>query len=569
MMKLQLIILLLCALALGGRAQVISGKSGTKKITLSTSKTSFVKELPDLVITGEQFTDANGNSAIDANEKSQIRLNVENIGKGTAQKVIVRVSIKNQPVKGLSVGGDIQLGDIPGETKKPVTLPVSSTVALQDGMAEFLVEVREDMGFDAYPLEMKVETRAFAAPKVIVADAAFSTEDGGLIKLNYPIQLKVIVQNIGRGDASGVYADFTFPNLNCVVLGETSRFSIGPLARGESRELDFLFTATRRYESKEIPVNIDLGEDFNKYARDTVLAVGLQQELIARSQVVIAGVATPDEAVQVRSLSSDVDKNVPANPKAFAHRYALVIGNEDYSRYQRNLTTEANVPFARNDARVFADYAVKTLGVPADNLYLLLDATAGEMQQKIDLVAKLAAKTGPEAQVIVFYAGHGLPDEATKDPYLIPVDVSGTNLTAAVKLKDVYERLGQAGAGRITVFLDACFSGGGREAPLLAARAVRVIPKQEYLAGNMVVFSASSGEQMALSYDSQQHGLFTYYLLKKIQETEGKVSYAELADFLSQKISIESLKVNQKDQDPQVQAGATVETAWKTWKLYE
>lgn len=565
------IILILSALLafIGLNAQVISGKSEVKKLNVPSTKVSYMKEVPDLVITGEQFSDENQNNIIDANEKCQISFNVDNIGKGLAQGVEIIVAMKTPKLTGLTFTQQITLGDIAGDTKQKVTVPITSSTTLTDGVAEFHIEVREQSGFDAFPLQMKIETRRFASPLVLVADAAFSTEDGGMIKLNYPIVLKVIIQNIGQGDATGVFAEFLFPNPNCVVLGETNRYEIGRLSRGESRELDFIFTATRRYTLTEIPVKIDLGEGLNKYARDTTMSVGLQQELVARNQVVITGINTPASDIQIKSLTSDVDKNVPANPKKFSHRFALIIGNEDYSKYQRSLQTEANVPFARNDAKVFKDYAVKTFGIPEDNIYLLLDATAGEMQQKIDLIAKLAAKIGAEAEVFMFYAGHGFPDEVEHSAYLIPVDVTGSNLAAAVKLQDIYDRLGQTGASRITVFLDACFSGGGRDAPLLAARAVKVKPKADFIQGNMVVFTASSGEQMALPLESQQHGLFTYYLLKKLQESAGKMTYGELADYIKQKVSIESLKVNQKEQDPQVNVSVSVESTWKNWKFYE
>ncbi len=585
----RIILLSACILVgLALNAQVISGKSQPKKLgapatttvpaaknqtpanaNMTTNKVSYTKDLPDLVITGEQFADENANNAIDANEKSQIKLTVDNIGKGLAQKVKVAVSTKGIRMSGLTYDPAIELGDIPPDSKIPVIINVSGGTTISEGMVEFVVEVREERGFDAFPLEMKIETRRFASPKVIVADAGFGTEEGGIIKLNYPITLKAIIQNVGQGDASGVYAEFQFPNPNCVVLGETNRFDIGRLKSGESKELDFLFTATRRYELKDIPVKIDLGENLNKYSRDTTLTVGLQQELVARSQVTIQGITTTAQDIQIKSLTSDVDKNMPVNPNPVSTRYALIIGNEDYARYQKTLQTEANVPFARNDARVFKDYAVKTLGVPEENIYLLLDATAGEMQQKIDLISRLATKTGPDAEVIMFYAGHGFPDEVEHNAYIIPVDVTGSNLASAVKLQDVYDRLGATGAKRITVMLDACFSGGGREAPLMAARGVKVKPRENLINGNMVVFTASSGEQMALPLESQQHGIFTYYLLKKLQETGGKITYSQMADFLSQKISIESLKVNQKEQDPQVQVGTTAEPDWQNWKFYE
>ncbi|MFA5420142.1 MAG: caspase family protein, partial [Bacteroidales bacterium] len=197
----------------------------------------------------------------------------------------------------------------------------------------------------------------------------------------------------------------------------------------------------------------------------------------------------------------------------------------------------------------------------------LTDATAGEMEQKIDLVSKLAARTAEEAEIIFFFAGHGLPDEVSKEPYIIPVDVSGTNLSSAVKLAEVYKTFSETGAQKVTFFLDACFSGGGRDAGLLAARSVKVKPKDELVTGNMVVFSASSGEQSSLPYNDKQHGMFTYFLLKKLQETKGNISYGKLADFVKSNVSLESLRINNKEQDPTVKISIDVQDKWENWTI--
>ena len=66
---------------------------------------------------------------------------------------------------------------------------------------------------------------------------------------------------------------------------------------------------------------------------------------------------------------SDIDINIPVNSKN-KFRYALIIGNEDYSSFQSNLNSEQNVPFAINDARIFKQYALKTLGVKSENCFL-------------------------------------------------------------------------------------------------------------------------------------------------------------------------------------------------------
>lgn len=564
-MKTSIILIFLIAFSFITNGQVISGKSAKKKIDFSTNKRSVVTQLPDLIIKGEKFVDENENNLINGNENCFINLIVENIGEGNAENVSVKVSTKNTDIVGLDFTQIITLGDLQANSGKNVSIPVNGAMDLEDGIAEFFIEVIEDRGFDAYPLEIKIETKPYATPKIVIADAVFSTEDGGLIKLNSQINLKIIVQNIGKGDAKSVITEFKLPNPNTIFMGLNDKFELGNLKRGETVELDFLFTATRRYTDNQIPVQVDVTESTGLYARDTTLNVSLEQQLSAQNEVVISGIPTITTEITRASLSSAVDKNIPVNMTKHPYRYALIIGNEDYSRFQRGLDSESDVDFARNDAIIFKDYALKTLGVDDMNAHLLQDATAGEIYQKIDLISKLASKSGEQAEILFFYAGHGLPDEVTRAPYLIPVDVAGSNLNAAIKLEDIYKKFAGSGAGKVTVFMDACFSGGGRDAGLIAARSVKVKPKKDLIQGNLVVFTASSGEQSALPYEKEQHGIFSYFLLKKLQETKGEISYGELADYISQNVSIESLRINQKEQDPAINVSPDVENIWRDW----
>ena len=263
--------------------------------------------------------------------------------------------------------------------------------------------------------------------------------------------------------------------------------------------------------------------------------------------------------------TSLVNINIPTNKKV-KNRYALVIGNEDYTSFQRTLNSEQNVDYAVNDATIFKKYCLNTLGVKEDNMNFLTNATAGAMNQKINKMLKLMNKLGNEAELIVYYAGHGYPDELTKVPYLIPVDVSGTDLSYAIKLEDLYRDLGNTNA-QVTVFLDACFTGGGRNSGLVASRGIKVKPKEGSLSGNIVVFSASSGDQSALPYHQQGHGMFTYHLLKKLQESKGKVTMGELADYITNEVSIQSININEKEQDPKVNTSSKVVNDWRNWKF--
>jgi len=61
--------------------------------------------------------------------------------------------------------------------------------------------------------------------------------------------------------------------------------------------------------------------------------------------------------------------------------------------------------------------------------------------------------------------------------------------------------------------------------------------------------------------------MFTFYLLKKIKETQGDIAYGALSEYISQNVSIESLRINQKEQDPTVNVSTGVEGSWQGWNL--
>lgn len=536
-------------------------RSATKHITYQPFKeVKTVKQLPDLIIKDYAFTDENMNKIVDADETSTIILKLANQGQGIAQGVTLKASVKNQ-ISGLSFTPQIDIGNMePGQTID-LKIPVSAAFDLLDGLAEFHFEAIENRGFDAFPLELTIATRQFQAPKVQVVDAVFSTDAGGKIKLNYPINLKILVQNLGRGQANDVKAEFLFLKDFCVMLDTVNQFEIGTLDPGQAVEKEFLFTATRRFTEIQIPLKVEVTEKYNKYAKDTLVSVGLNQELQARREVVIEGVRNNNNEITVASLLADVDRNIPVDSIKLSNKYALIIGNEDYSSKQQGISSESNVVFARRDAEIFSAYLTSALRFPEENVILLKDATAAEMMQQIDLLSKMAQRT-ENAELVFYYAGHGFPDEVEQIPYLIPVDVTGTNLASAIRLNELYGRLEATKAARISIYLDACFSGGSRNNELLASRGIRIKPKLDVPAENTIVFSASTGEQSALPYSQKQHGLFTYYLLKKLQDSKGNTTYGELGDYLRTQVSLQSLKVNKKEQDPQIIFGNNNPDNW-------
>jgi len=265
--------------------------------------------------------------------------------------------------------------------------------------------------------------------------------------------------------------------------------------------------------------------------------------------------------------ASDVDTNIPSIGSSNELKFALIIGNEDYSTYQSDLKSEVNVDFAKNDASAFKEYAIKTMGIPEKNINLILDGTYGQMNQAISKINLIAKNTGGKAQIVFYYAGHGMPDETTKEPYLIPVDISGSNVSHGIKLKDLYSKLSEYPTEKTLVFIDACFSGGARHEGLIVGRSISIKPKEQLIKGNMVVFNSSSGQQSSLSYADKKHGIYTYFLLKKIQESGGELSLKELSTYLKEKVALESLLINNKEQSPQTNVSNELSGKWEKWNL--
>ncbi|MGE0079482.1 MAG: caspase domain-containing protein [Bacteroidales bacterium] len=289
------------------------------------------------------------------------------------------------------------------------------------------------------------------------------------------------------------------------------------------------------------------------------------RDTVVKQQVIY--VQAPEAKGYVYEKLSDVDKDVPSLENQNPMKFALIIGNEDYSSKQTELTEEINVDFARNDASAFKEYAMNMLGVPEQNITFLLDATTGQMNQAISRMNLILKNSKGKAEVFVYYAGHGLPDEVTRDPYLIPVDISGQNAKDGIKLHDFYDKLTEYPAKRMIVFIDACFSGGARNKALLAARGVKVRPTEGVLLGNIAILSATSEDQAALPYKEKNHGFFTYFLLKKLKETQGNITFKDLSDYLSDVIPLQSVLLNNKEQSPILKFGANVNDDTNNWVL--
>ncbi len=259
--------------------------------------------------------------------------------------------------------------------------------------------------------------------------------------------------------------------------------------------------------------------------------------------------------------SSDVDMSIPARLQNNSNTFAVIISNENYGHM-------ADVLYSINDGTSFAAYCRHVLGILDANINFYKNASYGQMKSALAFLRDIDNAYNGDIDVIFYYSGHGAPDEASKEAFLIPVDAYKPVKDVCLPLDELYTSLGGLKARSVKVFLDACFSGATRDNGMIAqARAVAVVPKKNVLSGNVAVISASSDNQTSWQYNDQQHGLFTYYLLKKLKDTKGDVSMGELSEYLSEKVGQMSVTLNRKSQTPSAASSPAVGKIWRSWQL--
>ena len=185
------------------------------------------------------------------------------------------------------------------------------------------------------------------------------------------------------------------------------------------------------------------------------------------------------------------------------------------------------------------------------------------------MISQIAEAYNGNINLIIYYTGHGIPNESSGDSFLLPIDGYTSDLSTCLSLADLYIELGKLPAQKILFFIDACFSGSSRGNGMLqTARGVALKAKSASPKGKMVIFSAAQGDETAYSFEEQKHGLFTYFLLKKIQETNGNITLGNLSEYLIENVKKKSLLTNNKLQSPTVIVSELVNNDWSNWTIY-
>lgn len=246
-----------------------------------------------------------------------------------------------------------------------------------------------------------------------------------------------------------------------------------------------------------------------------------------------------------------VEKKAPQVEVFKGHQvWAAVIGISEYQS-----TAIRQLRYADRDAEAFYQYLTTPLdaggrGVSQANVRKLINRDATRMNI-VEAIKDFMKNAIEEDIVIIYFAGHGIPDPVRPDvPVLLAYDSDLSRPAAtAVEMKEIQDAIRYyIKAKKVIVFADACHSAGiSGDIALRGQASVELVNKfleEIAKAGNSVLtFSASEANEF--SQESPQwgdgHGVFTYYLLEGLKgkanvDSDPIVRLGELVDYVSQSV---------------------------------
>ncbi|MBI5881729.1 MAG: caspase family protein [Elusimicrobia bacterium] len=290
---------------------------------------------------------------------------------------------------------------------------------------------------------------------------------------------------------------------------------------------------------------------------DAMTQVGSLFESDNVASLILAGAATPRPAPDpgnppqqsVQERISDID-DLPANrglTRPNAH--AVVIG---ISGYRQKLPAAG---FADSDARLVSRYLTQVLGYQDENVATLINEHASKSDLEKYFDRWLPNRVEDNDEVFVFYAGHGAPNPTTGEANMVPYDGDPTYLKqTGYPAARLYAALARLPARKITVVLDAGFSGAGERSVLAkGAKPLVVTASEEDIPSKMAILSASAADQAIRDYEEKGHGLFTYFFLKGVKEksVNGNVNLRSVFDYAADQVSKTARRDYNADQVPQ------------------
>jgi hypothetical protein len=320
-----------------------------------------------------------------------------------------------------------------------------------------------------------------------------------------------------------------------------------------------------------ITVSLNGVEVHHQEERSPQKSVAVSAPLTLREgpNAIVITALEPDGTARQEIRTVILERPKPAAPAAIAApappppppstQWAVIIG---VGGYESSSVPKLRYPVA--DADAIYQTLIASGGFKKENILLLTDKTERKptlRNIKWALGTFLARSAHKDDLVVIYFAGHGASEVDQRgierdglSKYLVPIDADPDDLySTAMPMDEMQNVLARIEAERVTVFLDACYSGaaGGRTFASTKTRAVNVddlfLERLTRSKGRAIV-TASRPSELSIELADLGHGVFTYYLVRGLQGSadlnrDGIVSLQELYEYLAQEVSRKSRSV--------------------------
>ena len=469
---------------------------------------------PEFAIS-HQILDPNGKGVIEQGESVELVVRVKNTGQLGAADVNLSINIDQKGII-LTSAKEFSIGRIQaGRESDPI---------------RFMITVQRSIPAGDLPVNFKITQKDFKSRNLVLA-------------LNVASEKAKEITVAGQRPAS-VYRP----------VSPAGRFKMAP----------HVVITTPRDGKRVVTNTIDLrgiaADDRGVISID-INVNGMRIDLHDRG-IAVKGDNTQREfyaAVPLKTGSNEIvvtaldNENLTSEPKTITVFYekekgeiwAAVIGINDYHHVQK-------LDYARNDASAFADYLQTNLDIEADHLFELYDGQATKRNIQSLLGTQIRSKAGREDTVIIFFAGHGAPEESETsldgdgiEKYILPCDANTTDhYTTAIPMDEIARIFRRIKAERVILLADCCYSGqtGGRT--ILSKTRANIsdafLDRLSKGKGRIII-TASSASEVSKESDDLKHGYFTYYLLKGLKgaadvDRDGFIDVNEISSYLNREV---------------------------------
>lgn len=217
--------------------------------------------------------------------------------------------------------------------------------------------------------------------------------------------------------------------------------------------------------------------------------------------------------------------------------YAVLIGN---SQFPNSNLKPLHSPLLDIDglAEELKATGRGLFSAPQGEIDKLPNRTRSDIEKSLSKVLKKADKND---LVLIYYSGHGLPNNKNNDLYLATQDTEDELLEAtAVSFDQLYKWISQSLCKRVVIILDCCYSGmaGLAFKGNVAAQLENI---NDRVAGTTLM-TAASNDQVAIDRAEGGYSLFTKYLIDGLKgqadsNGNGVIGVGELFHYVSEKVS--------------------------------